>query len=106
MVRKLEIPGEYDGPNWRCITISADDALGSIGRRLQEEYRRQHGYSQGLGVEIHRRKNNDGGYTFVFTPRAAIEASGRLKGVGLASLKASAARELLADDGFSTTADD
>jgi hypothetical protein len=106
MVNRLEIPGADDGLTWRCITIGANDAHGSIGRRLQEEYERQHGYKKALVVEIHRRKNNDGGYTFVFSPRAAIEAGDRLKGIGLVSLKASAAGELLADDRFSRTAVD
>jgi hypothetical protein len=91
-----------EGPPWRRIRISAEDARGPTGKILAEEYQRQHGYPDNRKIYIYRRKEGDGGWKYIFSPSAGIEARGRLKGIGLTKIKTPDHDKLL-NEGFSRT---
>jgi hypothetical protein len=88
-----------EGPPWRRVTVPAD---GEDARKLAWEHQDQFGHRKYREIEIYWRTEENGDYTFILSPAAAINASERLTGVHLHKIARQEASKLLAE-GFKRT---
>jgi hypothetical protein len=99
----VEMKATDGGMPWRSITISAKDARGPIGEKLLDKHQRQFVGSPNRTNKIWWRKDEGGGYTYIFSPQAAHDAIyGRLKGMSLMTIEKPDAT--LLNDKFNLTA--